>query len=107
MRRTHAGKAAARFIASKGHGCVALYPILADLGFIGKDELATVCKPGSRLGGMRMRTFPGSKLQTVRLATVSASGAASRSVSGNGNRMLSSTRCLVTANRAKARSGKP
>ena len=48
-----------RFLASKGHGCVALYPILADLGFIGKDELATVCKPGSRLGGIPDAHIPG------------------------------------------------
>jgi transketolase len=48
-----------RFIASKGHGCVALYPILADLGFIAKDELATVCKPGSRLGGIPDAHIPG------------------------------------------------
>ena len=48
-----------RFIASKGHGCVALYPILADLGFIGQDELATACKPGSRLGGIPDAMVPG------------------------------------------------
>lgn len=48
-----------RFIASKGHGCVALYPILADLGFIEKKELATACKPGSRLGGIPDAQIPG------------------------------------------------
>jgi transketolase len=48
-----------RFIASKGHGCIALYPILADLGFIGREELATVCKPGSRLGGIPDMQIPG------------------------------------------------
>jgi transketolase len=48
-----------RFIASKGHGCVALYPILADTGFIAREELATVCKPGSRLGGIPDAQIPG------------------------------------------------
>jgi len=48
-----------RFIASKGHGCIALYPILADLGFIDKKELLTVCKPGSRLGGIPDAHIPG------------------------------------------------
>lgn len=48
-----------RFIASKGHGCVALYPILADLGFIAPAELETVCRPGSRLGGIPDAHIPG------------------------------------------------
>ena len=40
-----------RLILSKGHGCLALYAILADKGFIGKEELAGFCRAGSRLGG--------------------------------------------------------
>jgi transketolase len=48
-----------RFIASKGHGCVSLYPILADVGFIGREELAGVCKAGSRLGGIPDTNIPG------------------------------------------------
>jgi transketolase len=48
-----------RFIASKGHGCVALYPILADVGFIEEQELLTACKPGSRLGGIPDAQVPG------------------------------------------------
>ena len=40
-----------RLILSKGHGCLALYAILADKGFFSKDELRTFCKPDSRLGG--------------------------------------------------------
>ena len=48
-----------RFIASKGHGAVALYPILADLGFIGKKEVAGACQPGSRLGAIPDAHLPG------------------------------------------------
>ncbi|MEI8064672.1 MAG: transketolase, partial [Verrucomicrobiota bacterium] len=48
-----------RFIASKGHGCIALYPILADLGFIAPTELATVGKFGARLGGIPDAQIPG------------------------------------------------
>ena len=48
-----------RFIASKGHGCIALYPILADMGFIRRGELDSVCKPGSRLGGIPDARIPG------------------------------------------------
>ena len=48
-----------RFIASKGHGCIALYPILADLGFIDPRELPGACKSGSRLGGIPDARIPG------------------------------------------------
>ena len=40
-----------RFILSKGHGCLALYAILADKGFFPKKELETFCQPESILGG--------------------------------------------------------
>lgn len=40
-----------RFILSKGHGCLALYAILADKGFFGEDELEKFCHKDSFLGG--------------------------------------------------------
>lgn len=40
-----------RLILSKGHGCLALYAILADKGFFPPEELTTFCRPTSRLGG--------------------------------------------------------
>jgi transketolase len=40
-----------RFILSKGHGCLALYAILADRGFFEVPELESFCRPTSRLGG--------------------------------------------------------
>jgi transketolase len=40
-----------RFILSKGHGCLALYAILADKGFFDPQELLSFCAPTSRLGG--------------------------------------------------------
>ncbi|PIQ85582.1 MAG: transketolase [Candidatus Omnitrophica bacterium CG11_big_fil_rev_8_21_14_0_20_43_6] len=48
-----------RFIISKGHGAISLYPILADLGFLKKEELKDVCKYGSRLGGIPDPVIPG------------------------------------------------
>lgn len=48
-----------RFVVSKGHGGVSLYPILADLGFFSKDELSRVCKPGSLLGSIPDSSVPG------------------------------------------------
>ncbi|WP_417796290.1 transketolase [Terasakiella pusilla] len=41
-----------RFVISKGHGSISMYPILADLGFIARDELNKVCKSGGILGGI-------------------------------------------------------
>ncbi len=40
-----------RCILSKGHGCLALYALLADKGFFGKEELLRQCWPGATLGG--------------------------------------------------------
>lgn len=40
-----------RCILSKGHGCLALYAILADKGFFPESELWKFCKPNGILGG--------------------------------------------------------
>lgn len=48
-----------RFIISKGHGAISLYPILADLGYFDNQELSRVCKEGSFLGGIPDSIVPG------------------------------------------------
>lgn len=48
-----------RFIISKGHGSISFYPILADLGFFDKKELARVCQEQSLLGGIPDCNIPG------------------------------------------------
>jgi transketolase len=48
-----------RFILSKGQGALALYPILADLGFFSLSELMTFTQDGSRLGGLAESDVPG------------------------------------------------
>lgn len=40
-----------RVILSKGHGCIALYAILADKGFFPREDLWTFCRYSSTLGG--------------------------------------------------------
>jgi transketolase len=40
-----------RMILSKGHGCMALYAVLADRGFFPEEELWRFCQPRSLLGG--------------------------------------------------------
>jgi len=54
-----------RLILSKGHGCLALYALLADKEFFSKEELSTFCKPDSRLGGHpEIRKIPGVEATT-------------------------------------------
>ena len=53
-----------RFILSKGHSCVSLYAILADLGFFSISELNSFCQKGSMLGGHPDRNIPGIEADT-------------------------------------------
>lgn len=48
-----------RFILSKGQAAVALYAVLAGLGFFPEKELLTFTREGSRLGGHTENTVPG------------------------------------------------
>lgn len=53
-----------RFILSKGHGCLALYAVLADKGFFPKEELKIACEPHSILGGHPETKVPGVEAST-------------------------------------------
>jgi transketolase len=54
-----------RFILSKGHGCVALYAVLAEKGFFSADILDSFCQQGSILGGHpEMQKVPGIEAST-------------------------------------------
>ncbi|KJJ84161.1 transketolase, beta subunit [Candidatus Omnitrophus magneticus] len=53
-----------RFILSKGHGCPALYAVLADLGFFSKEELMTLRQIGSRLQGHPQFGVPGIEISS-------------------------------------------
>jgi transketolase len=53
-----------RFIVSKGHSGIALYVILADLGFFPTAELSSFCKNNSMLGGHPDRRTPGVEADT-------------------------------------------
>ncbi len=48
-----------RLIVSKGHGSTALYPILADLGFYGREQLENPGGEGSFLGSIPDPIIPG------------------------------------------------
>lgn len=48
-----------RFVVSKGHGTISMYPVLGDLGFFDKSELKRVCQEGSILGGIPDPIIPG------------------------------------------------
>jgi transketolase len=53
-----------RFILSKGHGCLALYAVLADKNFFPLEELSTFCKTNSRIGGHPEVKLPGIEAST-------------------------------------------
>lgn len=53
-----------RLILSKGHGCLALYAVLADAGFFPASELLTQCRPGAMLGGHPEIHIPGVEAST-------------------------------------------
>ncbi len=54
-----------RFILSKGHGCLALYAVLADKGFFPPDHLTRQCRPEAMLGGHPERALiPGVEAST-------------------------------------------
>lgn len=48
-----------RFLISKGHGSISMYPILADLNFFPASELQKIGKPGSFLGSIPDPVIPG------------------------------------------------
>jgi transketolase len=54
-----------RFVLSKGHGCLALYVILAEKGFFPREELQRFCKFGAMLGGHpESKKIPGVEAST-------------------------------------------
>src|SRR5256885_2131059 len=53
-----------RFVLSKGHGCLALYALLADKGFIADAELSSFCKSDGLLGGHPEHHIPGVEAST-------------------------------------------
>ena len=54
-----------RFVLSKGHGCLGLYAVLADHGYILTSELKGFCAFESKLGGHPERaTLPGIEFST-------------------------------------------
>ncbi len=53
-----------RCVFSKGHGCLALYAILADKGFFPKEELMKFCKADGSLGGHPEHKTPGVEAST-------------------------------------------
>ena len=53
-----------RFLLSKGHSGVALFAVLADLGYFPISELDTFCKNDSMLGGHPDKNIPGIEADT-------------------------------------------
>ena len=81
-----------RLILSKGHGCIALYALLADKGFFPREELKTFCRFGSRLGGHPERgKLPGIEASTGALGHGPSLGvgmALASRIAGRNNRVV-------------------
>jgi transketolase len=52
------------FVMSKGHGCMAQYVVLEDLGILTASDFDLYCKPGGRLGGHPDYGVPGIEAST-------------------------------------------
>lgn len=52
------------FVLSKGHAAMALYATLAERDFIGREEVGTFCRPGSRLATHGNVAVPGVEFAT-------------------------------------------
>ena len=59
MRKLPSGGFQDIFLMSKGHGCLAQYVILDDLGVFSEDDLLNYCKPQGRLGAHPDYGVPG------------------------------------------------
>ncbi len=64
-----------RFILSKGHSSIALYAVLADLGFFSVGDLVSFCREGSYLGGHPDKAIPGIEVDSGSLGHGLAIGA--------------------------------
>ncbi len=64
MRRGGNGAFSDSFLMSKGHGCLAQYVILEDMGILGADDLAAYCRPGGGLGAHPDYGVPGIEAST-------------------------------------------
>ena len=50
MRRAPDGSSPDTFLMSKGHGCLAQYVVLEDIGVLSREDVDRHCKPGGQLG---------------------------------------------------------
>jgi transketolase len=64
MRRNDDGSSPDTFLMSKGHGCMAQYVILEDMGILTREDLNTYCKPEGRLGCHPDYGLPGIEAST-------------------------------------------
>jgi transketolase len=64
MRRNNEGKSDDTFILSKGHGALAQFAVLEELGVMSKNDLDTCCHPEGRLGGHPDYGAPGIEAST-------------------------------------------
>jgi len=64
MQRSGMGDSKDTFILSKGHGAMAQFVVLEELGVLSKEDLDTCCQSGGRLGGHPDYGLPGIEAST-------------------------------------------
>jgi transketolase len=77
------------FFIGKGHACLAIYPILKDLGFIGNERYMEYGLDGSTLGGQLDLSIPGAENNTGSLGHalgLAAGVALSRKIDNKNNK---------------------
>lgn len=84
-----------RFILSKGHGCAALYSILAECGFFPQEELKSFFQNGSMLAGHVTSGIPGVELSTGSLGH-GLPVATGMALSGKRDRRSYNVYCLIS-----------
>ncbi len=91
-----------RFILSKGHGCLALYAILADKGFFDDSEFDKFCNFGGMLGGHPDHKIPGIEVSTGSLGHGLSIGLG---FAMHGRRQKSSSKTVVVIGDGEANEG--
>jgi transketolase len=80
-----------RCILSKGHGCLALYAVLADKGFFAREHLLAQCTPDALLGGHPELHIPGVEASTGALGhglPIGVGSALAARLAGRSNRVF-------------------
>ena len=96
-----------RFVLSKGHAAPCYYAVLAEMGFISRDEFKNFRQLHSTRGTPTARRFPASTRPPAPWARAVPSPWVWRWAPSSSTRIAGSMPCWATASARRARSGSP